>query len=79
VTDTQKISYYFKKLLALRIAEFCVKNFCQGEKPADITVITHALGARISLIREILFDLVDARVLSVVKQSDESKPYYQPT
>ena len=55
-----------------------MKNFCQGEKPADIHVITHALGAPISLIREILFDLVEARVLSVVKQRDESKSYYQP-
>lgn len=77
-TDTQKISYYYKKLLALRIVELCVKNFCHGEKPADIHFITHALGAPIRLIREILFDLVEAKVLSVVKQSDESKSYYQP-
>jgi len=77
-TETQKISYYYKKLLALRIVELCVKNFCQGEKPADIHVITHALGAPIRLVREILFDLVEARVLSVVKQNDDSKSYYQP-
>ena len=77
-TDTQKISLYYKKLLALRIVELCVKNFCQGEKPADLHVITHALGAPIRLVREILFDLVEARVLSVVKQSDESITYYQP-
>jgi membrane protein len=77
-TDTQKISYYYKKLLALRIVELCVKNFCQGEKPADIHVITHALGAPIRLVREILFDLIEARVLSVVKQNDASKSYYQP-
>jgi membrane protein len=77
-TDTKKISYYYKKLLALRIVELCVKNFCQGEKPADIHVITHALGAPVRLVREILFDLIEARVLSEVKQSDESTSYYQP-
>ncbi|WAC06481.1 MAG: YihY/virulence factor BrkB family protein [Thermodesulfobacteriota bacterium] len=77
-TDTQKTSYYYKKLLALRIVKLCVKNFCQGEKPADIHVITHASGAPIRLVREILFDLVEARVLSEVKQSDESECYYQP-
>ena len=77
-TDTQKISYYYKKLLALRIVELCVKNFCQGEKPADIHVITHALGAPVRLVREILFDLIEAKVLFEVKQSDESTSYYQP-
>ena len=77
-SDSQKISYYYKKLLALWIVELCVKNFCQGEKPADIHVITHALGAPIRLIRELLFDLVEARVLSVVKQNDDSNSYYQP-
>jgi len=77
-TDTKKISYYYKKLLALRIVELCVKNFCQGEKPADIHAFTHALGAPIRLVREILFDLIEARILSEVKQSDESITYYQP-
>jgi membrane protein len=76
--DAQKISYYYKKLLALRIVELCVKNFCQGEKPADIHVITHALGAPVRIVREILFDLIEARILSEVKQNDESKSYYQP-
>ena len=77
-TDTKKISHYNKKLLALRIVELCVKNFCQGEKPADIHVITHASGAPVRLVREILFDLVEARVLSEIKQTDESECYYQP-
>jgi Predicted membrane protein len=77
-TDTKKISYYYKKLLALRIVELCVKSFCQGEKPANIHFFTHALGSPIRLVREILFDLIEARILSEVKQSDESITYYQP-
>ena len=77
-TDTKKISHYYKKLLALRIVQLCVRNFCQGKKPADIHVITHALETPVRLVREILFDLIEARVLSEVKQSDESKSYYQP-
>jgi len=77
-TDTKKISHYYKKLLGLRIVELCVKNFCHGEKPTDIHMFNHALGAPIRLVREILFDLIEARILSEVKQSDESISCYQP-
>ncbi|MBN2467733.1 MAG: hypothetical protein JXD19_06230, partial [Deltaproteobacteria bacterium] len=38
----------------------------------------HDLGIPVRLAREILFDLVEAHVLTTVKQNDDSKRYYQP-
>jgi len=76
--DCLKVSLYFKRLLALRIAELCVKQFCSGQKSLDTLSISHELEAPVRLVREILFDLVNANVLSMIKQNDESKHYYQP-
>jgi len=77
-TDLKKISPYYKKLLALRIAEVCVKRFCKGEKPPDTLTLAHLLGAPIRLIREIISELVEARVLAIVRLDEEAKTYYQP-
>ena len=76
--DCLKVSPRFKKILALRITELCVKNFSKGEKPLDALGIAHELEAPIRLVREILFDLADANVLSTIKQNDNHKQCYQP-
>jgi membrane protein len=77
-SDCSEVSLRFKRVLALRITALCVKNFCKGEKPLDTLSIAHELEAPIRLIREILFDLVEANVLSEVKQNDTGKACFQP-
>jgi len=76
--DCLKVSLRFKRVLALRIAELCIKNFCNGEKPLDTLSIAHELKAPVRLVREILYSLVDAKVLSIIRQNDEAKQYFQP-
>ena len=76
--DCLEVSFRFKRILALRITALCVKNFCNGEKPLDTLSIAHELEAPIRLIRETLFDLVEANILSEIKQNDSEKTYYQP-
>jgi membrane protein len=76
--DCLEVSFRFKRILALRITALSVRNFSKGEKPLDTLSIAHELEAPIRLIREILFDLVEANVLSEVKQNDNGKTYYQP-
>ena len=76
--DCLNVSPRFKRILALRIAELCVKNFCDERKPLDAGKIAHKLGAPIRLVREVLFNLVEANVLSLINQNDEPEHYYQP-
>lgn len=76
--DASNASLRLKRLLALRIVQFCAKNFQRGEKPLDAVAIAHQLEAPIRLVREILFEMVGANVLSEVKNDGESVERYQP-
>jgi len=76
--DCLDASLRFRRLLALRIVELCVKHFDQGKPPLSAVEISHILETPIRLVREILFDLVNAHVLSEVRQNGFSLEYYQP-
>jgi membrane protein len=76
--DCLEASLRFKRVLALRITALCAKNFCKGEKPLDTLSIAHELEVPIRLIREILSDLVEANILSEIKQNDNGKAFFQP-
>ncbi|MFH0813411.1 MAG: YihY/virulence factor BrkB family protein [Pseudomonadota bacterium] len=76
--DYLNVSPRFKKLLALRIVELCVKRFSKGEKPLEALNIANESGAPIRLVREVIFELVNAQILSEIKQNDNPKAYYQP-
>lgn len=76
--DCGRASPRFKRLLSLRIAEMCVKEFSSGEGPLRAAEIAQRLEAPIRLVRELLFDLVTAGVLSEVKQDGVAGEWYQP-
>jgi membrane protein len=68
----------FKKLLALRITQICVKNFHDGLPPWSAEQISHDLGVPIRLVNMILFELTGANILSEVRGADEKETLYQP-
>jgi membrane protein len=76
--DCLRASKRFRKLVALRITHLLVKNFCAGEKPWTATQISHTLEIPIRLVRQILFDLTEARVLSETVAEDDEGVAYQP-
>lgn len=76
--DSLSISYSFKKLLSLLIAHLLVKNFCSGEQPWYAAKISHELDIPIRLVRQILYELVEAGVISEVKKKDDKDVAYQP-
>ncbi|MCA9398486.1 MAG: YihY/virulence factor BrkB family protein, partial [Candidatus Omnitrophica bacterium] len=77
--DCLKVSRHFKNLMSLRIVHLCVHNFVNEQKPWRASEISHALEMPIRLTRELLFELVEAKILSEVKL-DDTKPItaYQP-
>lgn len=77
--DCLSASHSFKRLLSLLITSLLVRNFCEGEKPWDASQISQKLEIPIRLARQILFELVEAGVISEAKMQEEYKEVaYQP-
>ncbi len=76
--DSLSVSFSFKKLLSLLITHLMVKNFCKAEQPWDADKISHTLEIPIRLVRLILFELVEAGILSEVKNKSKKDVAYQP-
>ena len=77
-SDDLELSDYFKRLVALRVTALCVKTFSKGDEPLDTATISQILETPVRLVREVLNNLVKARVLSQVRHNDNSKNYFQP-
>ncbi|MFH1360956.1 MAG: YihY/virulence factor BrkB family protein [Candidatus Omnitrophota bacterium] len=76
--DCLKVSHSFKRLLSLQIAHLCIKNFSQAQKPWTAQEISHVLEIPIRLVRQILFELTEAGILSEVKLDNNKIIGYQP-
>ena len=76
--ESIRTSLRFKRLLALRIVELAVKRFGQGEPPLRAVDVSQQLDAPVRLVREILFDLVRARILIELASRDGQEEAYQP-
>lgn len=76
--DCLRVSLSFKKLLSLQIIHLLVKNFSQGKTPSTATSIAHTLEIPIRLVRQILFELVEGRVVSEIKTQEYKETAYQP-
>ncbi len=76
--DSLKVSRRFRSLLTLRISHLCVKKFQKGEKPPKADEISDQLEIPIRLVREILFELIEAGILSEVKLDDPEAIGFQP-
>lgn len=76
--DCLSASYLFRKRISLLITHLLIKNFCKAEQPLDAEEISHTLEIPIRLVRQILFELVGAGILSEVKKDDYKDAAYQP-
>jgi membrane protein len=76
--DCLKASHLFKRITALMITYLCVKKFVHMEKPLTATDIVHELEVPIRLVRSVLFELTEARVLSEVYSENHEDVAYQP-
>ena len=76
--DSLNISYSFKRLLTLRLMHLLVKDFFQAEKPPNDRQIAHLLDMPIRLVRQILFELVNAGLVSELKTDGGKGVAYQP-
>ena len=75
--DCLRASHSFKRMIALAVASLCVKNFLRAEKPLTAEDFSRELEVPIRLVRAVLSDLTEARLLSEVYQ-DHQGVAYQP-
>jgi membrane protein len=76
--DCLKVSHRFKRTTALMITYLAVKKFLTLEMPLTAIDIVRELEVPIRLVRAVLFELVEARVLSKVSSNDGDDAAYQP-
>ena len=76
--DCLRVSHSFKRMVALTITSLCVKNFLNAEKPSTAEDISRELEVPIRLVRSVLSELTEARLLSEVCLDHRENVAYQP-
>ncbi|MBU1087803.1 MAG: YihY family inner membrane protein [Candidatus Omnitrophica bacterium] len=76
--DCLSVSYSYKQLLTINIAHLIFNSFSAGGKIWTAAAISHELEIPIRLIRQILFELVEANVLIETKELAGAGLGYQP-
>jgi membrane protein len=76
--DCLHVSHSFKSLLSLRIVHMLVKDFSEGRRWCEEDEISHKLEIPIRLVRQLLYELVEAGIISPVKADDDKINAYQP-
>ncbi|WP_227006092.1 YihY/virulence factor BrkB family protein [Marinifilum sp. N1E240] len=76
--ETTEISYDYKRLLSLYVLHQIVDNFKQDKVPLHSQEISHRLEMPIRLVREILFNLDSAGLISELTTEKDKQMAYQP-
>jgi len=76
--DCLSASQSFKRTVALAVISHCVKKFLKGERPSTAGDICHELEMPIRLVRSVLAELTEARLLSEVCTDSAGDIAYQP-
>jgi membrane protein len=77
-SDVENISTYSKNILALMIAHLLVKNFMKAETPLTAEQISSRLKIPIRLVRKILYELAECRIVSESVSPNTKERAYQP-
>jgi membrane protein len=76
--DCLNVSHSFKRMIALMITSLCVKHFLNAEKPSTAEDISRELEVPIRLVRSVLSELSEAKLLSEVCRDHREDVRYQP-
>ena len=77
-SEALNISAYQKRALMLMILHMIIRNFSLGEKPISASYIAANLKIPVRLARDILQDLTNVNIVSVIHENDEKERLYQP-
>jgi membrane protein len=76
--DVLNISTHFKRILSLLIAHQIIRNFANGQPAMTSNEISHKLDIPVRLVREIIYELYEAKILSETITRNVKELAYQP-
>ena len=76
--DSSNVSHKFKRITALMITCFCVKKFLHAETPPTAADMARELEVPVPLVRSLLTELTESRLLSEVCLDHLNQIAYQP-
>jgi membrane protein len=76
--DTQKLSLFSRRVLTLMVAQLIIKKFEKGDDSLTAKEISQKLEIPIRLVRDILFILVESKILSEVLTYQYKEKAYHP-
>ncbi len=77
-SESLNISHFQKKALVLMIMNMIIRNFSLGEKPISAETIARSLKIPVRLVRDILQDLNNVELVSVIHENEQKNDLYQP-
>jgi len=77
-TDTMNISNHYKRILSLFIARLIIKNFINGIPAMTANEISHKLDIPVRIVRDIIYELYEAKILSETVTKNIKEIAYQP-
>jgi membrane protein len=77
-SEALNISAYQKRALMLMILHMIIRNFSLGEKPISASYIAANLKIPVRLARDILQDLSNVNIVSIIHANEEKERLYQP-
>jgi membrane protein len=77
-SEALNVSSYQKRALVLMIMNKISKNFTVGEKPMSSESISKSLKVPVRLVRDILQDLTNSGLVSVIHENEHEERLYQP-
>jgi membrane protein len=77
-SDALNISNFQKRALVLLIMNMIIKNFSTGDKPISAEVIALTLKIPVRLVRDILQDLANVNLVSIIHENEQKERLYQP-
>jgi len=78
-SEALNISSYQKRALVIMIMHMIIRNFSMGEKPGSAETIAGNLKIPVRLARDILQDLSNVELVSIIHENEDKERLYQPS
>lgn len=76
--DIANISARNKRIISLMITHLLIKNFMKEEKPLTDSEISQKIAVPVRVIRQVLYELMECRIVSELRTHNDKEYAYQP-
>ena len=77
-SEALNVSHHQKRALSLMIMNMIIRNFSAGERPITAETISGSLKIPVRLVRDILQDLNNVQLVTVIHEKEHVERLYQP-